>query len=446
MIWAALVVLTVVAGLAVREALRQREIAGRAAQMTAQLTETNRRLEGLVAEHERTRAALAASDEVARQSQKMEAVGRLAGGVAHDFNNILTAISAYADFLIEAIPANDPRGDDAREIRRATRRATTLTGQLLAFSRRQVYQPRSLDLNVVVTEFSKILRRVIGEDVTLEMKLRDNLGVVRADPSQIEQVIMNLVVNASDAMPNGGTITIATENVNVGDPANRPNPSLRGGAYVAIHVRDTGHGMDGETMTHIFDPFFTTKDSGKGTGLGLATVYAIAERSGGAVSVHSAPGEGAEFIVFLPRVDAPAEHYASGANLPVPPRGSETVLLVEDDDAVRLLSARILERHGYAVLVARDGKEAIDMSRKHRGEIDLMISDVVMPEVGGRRLSETICAQRPEMRVIFMSGYTAGEIDKRGELDPAIAFIQKPFTATQLLTKVREVLDAGVAV
>ena len=409
--------------------------------MAAQLTEANRRLEALVAEHERTRAMLAASEEQVRQSQKMEAVGRLAGGVAHDFNNILTAILSYADFLIEALPANDPRGDDAREIRRAARRATTLTGQLLAFSRRQVYQPRALDLNALIREFSKILTRVIGEDVKLETRLADDLGTLKADPGQVEQVIMNLVVNASDAMPNGGTITLSTENVTVDGPSSQPHPQLRAGSYVAIRVSDTGMGMDAATMKHIFDPFFTTKESGKGTGLGLATVYAIAERTGGVVMVHSAPGEGAEFTVYLPRTDAAAEHYASGASLPLPPRGSETILFVEDDDAVRALGHRILERHGYTVLPARDGKDALEKARRFAGDIDLLLTDVVMPRVGGRKLVDAIAAQRPGIRVIYLSGHTAGEIDKRGELDPGVAFLQKPFTAQTLLLKIRDVLD-----
>jgi two-component system cell cycle sensor histidine kinase/response regulator CckA len=441
MIGALAVVIGVVAALAILSWARERGRADRAQEMCGQLGEANRRLEALVAEHERTRAALTASEEQVRQAQKMEAVGRLAGGVAHDFNNILTAISAYAEFLIEAIPANDPRGDDAREIRRATRRATALTGQLLAFSRRQVYQPKALDLNTVVTEFGKILGRVVGEDVVIDLQLDGTLGVVRADPGQVEQVIMNLVVNASDAMPGGGRITIATQNVRVDDPESRPHPTLRHGEYVVLRVTDTGIGMDSGTMSHVFDPFFTTKETGKGTGLGLATVYAITERSGGVVTVRSAPGDGAEFAVYLPRIDAEAEHYASGANLPVAPRGTETILFVEDDDAVRALGARILERHGYTVLLARDGRDALDRARLHTPNIDLLVTDVVLPEIGGRKLSDLLLAQRPHLRVLFMSGYTAGEIGKRGELDPSVAFLQKPFTSQTLLLKIREVLD-----
>jgi two-component system, cell cycle sensor histidine kinase and response regulator CckA len=441
----ALVVSVAALALLWRELGRERHRADRAAQMTAQLEQANRRLEAHVAEHERTRAALAASEEQVRQAQKMEAVGRLAGGVAHDFNNILTAITAYAEFLIEAIPPNDPRGDDAREIRKAARRATTLTSQLLAFSRRQVHQPRPLLLNDVIGEFSKILGRVIGEDVRLQMHMQEKLGTVRADPSQIEQVIMNLVVNASDAMPGGGTITIATDNVEVTGVEPHARPPLRRGHYVVLRVADTGHGMDEVTMSKIFDPFFTTKETGKGTGLGLATVYAIAEQAGGAVAVHSAPRHGAEFSVYFPRIDAAAEQYASGANLQLAPRGNETVLLVEDDDAVRVLSARILERHGYNVLVARDGAHALDLARRHTSDIHLLITDVVMPNAGGVRVSDTLTAQRPDMRVIFQSGYTAGEIGRRGELDPSIAFLQKPFTSQALLHKVREVLDARAA-
>lgn len=256
---------------------------------------------------------------------------------------------------------------------------------------------------------------------------------------------MNLVVNASDAMPNGGTITITTDNVAIAGHEPAARPPLRPGNYVALRVADTGHGMDEGIISRIFDPFFTTKETGKGTGLGLATVYAIAEQYGGAVTVHSAPGQGAEFTVYFPRIDAPAEQYMSGANLQLAPRGSETVLLVEDDDAVRVLSARILERHGYNVLVARDGAHALDLARRHRSDIHLLITDVVMPNAGGRRVSDALTAQRPDMKVIFQSGYTAGEIDRRGELDPAIAFLQKPFTSRTLLQKVREVLDAKSA-
>jgi two-component system cell cycle sensor histidine kinase/response regulator CckA len=436
-------VLLVALAIAVRVVHAARVRVARVEQMAVQLTEANRRLEALVAEHERTRAMLASSEEQVRQSQKMEAVGRLAGGVAHDFNNILTAILSYSDFLIEALPANDPRGDDAREIRRAARRATTLTGQLLAFSRRQVYQPRPLDLNAVIREFSKILTRVVGEDVKIETRLADSIGTVKADPGQVEQVIMNLVVNASDAMPGGGVVTLSTGNIVVDDPERRPHPQLRAGSYVALRVCDTGMGMDDATMRQIFDPFFTTKESGKGTGLGLATVYAIAERSGGAVGVHSAPGEGAEFTVYFPRVDATAEQYQSGANLPLPPRGTETILFVEDDEAVRQLGHRMMERHGYTVLAARDGKEALERARRYADDIDLLVTDVVMPHVGGRKLVDAMAAQRPGIRAIYLSGYTAGEIDRRGELDPGVAFLQKPFTAPALLLKIREVMDEG---
>jgi CheY-like chemotaxis protein len=303
-----------------------------------------------------------------------------------------------------------------------------------------VRQPRPLDLNAVVSELEKILGRVIGEDVRLVLEPGDALGTVKADPSQVEQVIMNLVVNASDAMPEGGTITIATENVRVADGGVRANPALRAGNYVALRVRDSGLGMDAATVSRIFEPFFTTKGAGKGTGLGLATVYAIAEQGGGGVSVESAPGEGSTFTVYFPRVDQAAEAFMSGTFAPVATGGSETVLLVEDDDAVRTLAGRILERYGYTVLPARHGREALELARRHREEIHLLLTDVVMPELGGGPLATQLAAQRRELRVLFMSGYTAGEIDRRGELDPDVAFLPKPFTAQALLAKVREVL------
>jgi signal transduction histidine kinase len=406
------------------------------------LAEVNARLEALLAERERTQAALQASEEQLRQSQKMEAVGRLAGGIAHDFNNILTAITSYAEFLLEALPAEDPRSDDAREIRRAARRAATLTSQLLAFSRRQVRQPRVLDLNAVVTELEKILRRLIGEDVRLVLELAPDLGSVKADQGQVEQVLVNLVVNASDAMPEGGTITLRTERVAV-PHAGPATHGLGAGEYLALHVSDTGVGMDEATKARIFEPFFTTKAPGKGTGLGLATVYAIAEQSGGSVAVRSAPRQGSTFTVFLPAIDDVAEVLTSGVFAPTAPRGTEVVLIAEDDDAVRTLAARILERHGYTVLQARHGREALEQARHHPGQIDLLITDVVMPELGGRRLAASLIAQRPELRVLYMSGYTAGEIDRRGELDPGVALLQKPFAAQPLLLRVREVLDAA---
>jgi signal transduction histidine kinase len=406
------------------------------------LTEANARLEALLAEREHTQAALQASEEQLRQSQKMEAVGRLAGGIAHDFNNILTAITSYAEFLLEAIPPEDPRSDDAREIRRAARRAATLTSQLLAFSRRQVRQPRVLDLNAVLTELEKILRRLIGEDVRLVLDLAPDPGSVKADQGQLEQVIVNLVVNASDAMPEGGTITLRTERMAVHATGVAAVRGLSAGDYLVLHVSDTGHGMDDATRARIFEPFFTTKAPGKGTGLGLATVYAIAEQSGGTVQVRSAPRQGATFSVYLPAIDETAEVFSSGVFAPTAPRGTEVVLIAEDDDAVRTLAARILERHGYTVLQARHGREALDQARHHPGQIDLLITDVVMPELGGRRLAESLAAQRPELRVLYMSGYTAGEIDRRGELDGGVALLQKPFAAQPLLLKVREVLDA----
>ncbi|MEP6618012.1 MAG: ATP-binding protein [bacterium] len=403
------------------------------------LASANLRLEGEIKERERAQDALGRSEEQLRQSQKMEAVGRLAGGIAHDFNNLLTAINGYADFLLTDIDRADPRRDDVREIKKAATRAGALTKQLLSFSRRQIRQPRCLDLNAVLTDLEKMLRRVIGEDVTIDWQPSERLGTVKADPSDIEQVLMNLVVNARDAMPNGGTITVTTSTVSFERGA--AHLRLAAGRYVRLSVSDNGMGMDPATRARIFEPFFTTKGPGKGTGLGLSTVYAIVETLHGGVDVDSEIGSGTTFTVYLPQHEEPAEAIGSGTMSTVAPRGVETVLLVEDEEAVRALGARILERHGYTVLEARNGRDALTVAHQHPGPIDLLLTDVVMPEMGGKQLSEALLARDACMRVLFVSGYTDGDISRRGELDPCTAFLQKPFTAKSLLGRVREVLD-----
>ena len=404
------------------------------------LAAANTRLEGEIRERERAQEALGHSEEQLRQSQKMEAVGRLAGGIAHDFNNLLTAINGYADFLLTDIDRSDPRRDDVREIKKAATRAGALTSQLLAFSRRQIRQPRSLDLNAVLTDLERMLRRVIGEDVSIVWLPSQRLGTVRADPSEIEQVLLNLVVNAGDAMPNGGTVTVTTSTVVFEDATARPE--LPPGAYIQLRVSDTGMGMDAATRARIFEPFFTTKGPGKGTGLGLSTVYAIVQNLRGAIDVESAIGKGTAFTVYLPRHEEPADTaLGSGTLATLAPRGAETVLLVEDEEGVRALGARILERHGYTVLEARNGRDALAVVSQYSGPIDLLLTDVVMPEMGGKQLAEALVARDASLRVLFISGYTDGDISRRGELDPCTAFLQKPFTARGLLGRVREVLD-----
>jgi PAS domain S-box-containing protein len=366
-----------------------------------------------------------------RQAQKMEAVGRLAGGIAHDFNNLLTAISGYSEFLIGGTP--DPKlRRYAEEIKRASDRAAALTGQLLAFSRRQVLQPRILDLNATVGDMDMMLRRLIGEDVELLTMLGADLAPVRADPTQIEQVIINLAVNARDAMPQGGSVTIETSNVVVEE-----------NAYVELRMTDTGVGMTEAERRQLFDPFFTTKEGG--TGLGLATVYGIVEQSGGMIDVESAPGLGSSFRILLPAEWAAIEAQEPEARLE-PESGDETILLVEDELVVRKLVAEILEANGYSVLQAADGPSALELLRRHTGPVDLLVTDVVMPGMSGPDVAGAVAAMRPGTHVLYISGYTDSSIGNHGALEPGIAFLQKPFNADVLTRKVREVLDGAAVV
>ena len=382
-------------------------------------------------------------EEQLRQSQKMEAVGRLAGGVAHDFNNLLTAISGYSDLLLHRLPEYSTLRRDVEEIRKAGDRAAALTRQLLAFSRRQVLQPKVLDLNGVVTKMGQMLRRLIGEDIELSIDLSPSLSRVKADPGQIEQVIVNLAVNARDAMPDGGRITIATADAELSPAYAAAHPGVRPGPHVLLSVADTGQGMSDETQAHLFEPFFTTKERGKGTGLGLATVYGIVQQSGGHIRVNSAADRGSTFLIYLPRVEAP-EDGAQGTDrplLPHPSPGTETVLLAEDEEVVRRLAREILSGNGYKVLEAGNGREALLLSEAHRGEIHLLLTDVVMPKMSGRELCERIRLLRPGIRILYMSGYTDDAILRDGVLEDGIPFLQKPFTPEALARKVREVLD-----
>jgi PAS domain S-box-containing protein len=379
------------------------------------------------------------------QAQKMEAIGRLAGGVAHDFNNLLTAILGYSELALDSLHAGDPLRELLEEVRKAGHRAADLTRQLLAFSRQQTLAPRVLDLGALVADMEKMLRRLIGEDVQLVTALAPGLGLVKADPSQIEQVLMNLAVNARDAMPWGGKLVIETANVQLDEAYAAAHAEVRPGRYVLLAVSDTGEGMDEETRHHIFEPFFTTKESGKGTGLGLATVYGILRQSGGSVSVYSEPGRGTTFKVYLPRVEeaGPAPPARPGiADLPL---GNETLLLVEDEDAVRALARTVLQTAGYHVLEARQGSEALALGEQHAGRIDLLVTDVVMPQMSGRDLADRLAALQPDFRVLYLSGYPVNAIAQHGVLEPGTAFLQKPFTPGQLARKVREVLDTAAA-
>ena len=376
-----------------------------------------------------------------RQSQKMEAIGQLAGGVAHDFNNLLTAILGYSDLLATEVGQKSPLLDSIDEIRKAGQRAAALTGQLLAFSRRQILEPKVLDLNALVANLEKMLRRLIGEDVRLITVLDRVIGRVRADAGQIEQVILNLAVNARDAMPKGGLLTIATQDVDLDEAYARNHVTVRPGSYVMLAVTDTGEGMSTETKSHLFEPFFTTKGQGKGTGLGLPTVYGIVEQSGGYVWVSSEVGRGTAFKVYLPRVAAELEVRKIGI-AKAPAGGAETILLVEDEQSVRALIRKLLVRNGYTVLDAGGGQEALETALRHTGPIDLLLTDVVMPEMGGSELAGRIRSLRSEIKVLFISGYTDDVIVRQGLVAEALSFLQKPFTPNALALKVRQVLDA----
>jgi nitrogen-specific signal transduction histidine kinase len=378
-----------------------------------------------------------------RQAQKMEAVGRLAGGVAHDFNNLLTVITSYSELLLEDLGSGDPKRDDVEQIRKAAQGAAGLTRQLLAFSRQQVLEPKVLDLKATVAGTEKLLKRLIGEDIQLTTSLAPDLGAVKADPGQLEQVIMNLAVNARDAMPTGGRLTIEAANVDMDEAYVGEHAPARPGRYVMLALSDTGIGMDEQTKARIFEPFFTTKEVGKGTGLGLATVYGIVKQAGGFIWVYSEPGRGTSFKVYLPRVNEPAAPDEVRPATRAPGRGTETVLLVEDAASVRLVTRQVLERFGYAVLEAPEGDTALRLATKHRGPIHLLLTDVVMPGISGRDLAQQLAPLRPEMKVLYASGYANNAIIQHGILEPGIAYLQKPFTPETLARRVREVLDSG---
>jgi two-component system, cell cycle sensor histidine kinase and response regulator CckA len=379
-----------------------------------------------------------------QQSQKMEAVGRLAGGIAHDFNNLLMVISGYAEFLLDRLGPEPTLRAPAQEIASAAGRASSLTRQLLAFSRKQMLAPKMLNLNDVVTENLKMLRRMIGEDIDLVMRPAPELGAVRADAGQIEQVMMNLAVNARDAMPSGGKLTIQTSNVTLDEEQARFQVPLKPGNYIMLSISDTGAGMDSETQSHIFEPFFTTKGT-KGTGLGLSTVYGIVKQSGGYIWVYSEQGKGTTFKIYFPRVsdipESPVQSAAATEPIATEP-GTETILLVEDEANLRYLARQFLEKQGYRVIEAADGAVAMQIAVAHEGMIHLLLTDVIMPGMNGRELAQRISEIRPNTQVLYMSGYTENVVGRDGTLDAGIRLLQKPFTLRELKNRVREVLDS----
>ncbi len=392
-----------------------------------------------LAEKRRTEEVLVRTQQQLLHAQKMEAIGRLAGGIAHDFNNILSVILTCADMSLAQLEAAHPLHSELTEIRRAGERAADLTRQLLAFSRQQVMQPRVLDLSEVIRNMERMLRRILGEDVQLSVRAAPGLGRVRVDPSQVEQVLMNLVVNARDAMPQGGRLTIETTRVELDEGYAADHLGSRPGPHLMLAVSDTGHGMAPEVMAQIFEPFYTTKEKGKGTGLGLSTVFGIVQQSGGSIYVYSEPGKGTSFKVYLPCFEG-SEQRTDEVRGQAPGRG-ETILVAEDDIAVRRAAVDVLSNCGYALLVARDVHHAIELAATHQGQIHLLLTDVVMPQLGGRVLAERVKAVRPEIKLLFMSGYTDDAVVRHGVLEAGTPFLQKPLTPKTLAARVREVLD-----
>jgi signal transduction histidine kinase/response regulator RpfG family c-di-GMP phosphodiesterase len=376
------------------------------------------------------------------QSQKMEAIGQLAGGVAHDFNNLLAVIMGYGELLLGDLPSEDPKSNDIGEMLAAAKRGVALTRQLLAFSRQQMVQPAVLDLNEIVGGIEKMLRRIIGEHIRLSTKLASDLGRFKADASQVEQILLNLTVNARDAMPEGGRLRIETGNVHLDEAAASSQPGVNAGEYVVLTVADTGMGMDENTQKRVFEPFFTTKEVGKGTGLGLSTVYGIVRQSGGHIVIESELGRGATFKVFFPRTEGSASTTRSEHAPPAVAKATETVMIVEDDEGVRVVASRILRDQGYTVLEARRASEARRIWEKHGPSVDLLLTDVVMPDINGPKLAEELAQSRPDLRVLYMSGYpgAGGLVGPQGK---ALSCIEKPFTPSSLAARVREMLGSG---
>ncbi len=417
----------------VHEELEQR-VMGR----TAQLLVSSEELQREIRERKQAEAALRTSEDQLRHAQKMEAIGRLAGGVAHDFNNLLSVIMGYAQVMLGSLPLTDPMHDHVQEIFAAGTRASQLTKQLLAFGRKQVLRLRVLDLNEIIQDTARMLKRIIGEDVDLLLVTEPDLALARLDPTQVEQVLLNLVVNARDAMPHGGKLTIETRNVTLDEAFARTHLGVLPGRFVMLSVSDTGVGMDAATQARVFEPFFTTKETGRGTGLGLSTVFGIVEQSGGTIWVDSAVGRGTRFTIYFPVTDAEGEPM-QGPKVRTPRRGDETVLLVEDDPQVRALVRSLLAREGYAVLEAASASEALAVSGRFLGTIHLLVTDVVMPKTSGPELARALATARPRMKVLFISGYD--DAARHAVLPEGAALVQKPLVAIDLAQSLRDVLD-----
>jgi PAS domain S-box-containing protein len=394
-----------------------------------------------ISERKAAQEALRQSEEQLRHSQRLESVGRLAGGIAHSFNNLLAAIAFHSELLCDGLEEDDPRRGHVDRIQKAGERAATLARQLLAFGRKQVLQPRVVSLNEILWSMEPMLRKLIGENIELEVTLSPEAGSLNADLGQLEQVILNLVVNARDAMPYGGRLTLATKNVEISETEAGDRHELSPGPYLEFSVADTGTGIPPEILEHLFEPFFTTKERFHGSGLGLATVHGIVHQSGGHVRVESEAGKGSRFCVLLPRVDQPAEAVPAPRPARAAARGSEIVLLVEDEQNIREPAVEILESRGYQVLAARDGSEALSLAERHKGPIHVLVTDVIMPGLSGSQLAEQLVPQRPEMRVLYISGYPEDAIAHHGVLNPEQNFLQKPFPPGQFLAKIRDVLD-----
>jgi two-component system cell cycle sensor histidine kinase/response regulator CckA len=408
-----------------------------------ELEQTSDRLLKETAEHIKTDRALRRSEEQLRQAQKLDALGRLAGGIAHDFNNLLSVILGYSSSLVMEDGLAMNFRTQIAEVKTAAERAADLTQQLLAFSRGQMLEPQIVDLNAGLIRLEKLLKRMVGEDVELRMVLNSQTGRLRVDASQLEQVVMNLVINARDAMPTGGTLSIETDNVDLDEQYARDHLGTQPGRYVMLSVSDTGCGMDKATQTRIFEPFFTTKGPGKGTGLGLSTAFGIVKQSGGSIWVYSELTRGSSFKVYLPRVDAPADRDEKGSgDIGRGPRGDETILLVEDDAQVRRLACAVLRRAGYDVIEASAPEDALRWSTISDRRLDLLLTDVVMPKMSGRVLAEQLSQRVSQLKVLYMSGYTDDAVLRHGIVESGVAFLQKPLTPATLLRKVREVLDA----